>query len=237
MSTSPQHDPAGSGRLSGGRRPRDRATAIGTVIGALGLLVSILAWQWPKDPAADATPPPATVGGDQPAGPTTNSPGGPTTGSQSPSSTPSSGPGVYLADLTPRNGEDKLVDIPPAVRKRPDYTSHAIAIRCPRNGSDPATVVTYQLSRHYQRFDATVHPYYPPGSDQQSATLVTVIRGDQQPDTSVTTGEVGAEQRAQPGKPRPLTAVVEKADQLTLRVECGDPSGVVMLTDARLTPA
>jgi hypothetical protein len=97
--------------------------------------------------------------------------------------------------------------------------------------------VTYVLSRHYRQFDATVHPYYPPDSDARSATWVTAIRSEMQRDGSLTSTEAGEQKRARPHAPATLTAIVEKADKLTLSVECGDPSGVVVLTDARLTPA
>ncbi|OKI61457.1 hypothetical protein [Micromonospora sp. CB01531] len=238
MSTSSQHDPAGSGAVSDGRRRGDRATTVGTIIGAAGLLVSILAWQWPRDPAADATPAPPSANTSPPAGTTASPPNGPTSTPQPTPSAPA-GPGVFLADdLTPEAGGDKLVDIPRAVRGRPDYNRHAIAIRCPSNASDePVTEVTYLLSRHYRQFDATVHPYYPPDSDVQAATYVTAIQGVRQRDGSLTTSEAGAQQRSRPGAPRTLTAVVEKAEKLTIRVDCGEPAGVVMLTDARLTPA
>ena len=34
-----------------------------------------------------------------------------------------------------------------------------------------------------------------------------------------------------------VTATIDNAERLILRVECGNPAGTVVLTDARLTPA
>nr|QRG35010.1 hypothetical protein [Micromonospora sp.] len=243
MTTSSQPDPAGSGGLSGSWRRwnvSERTAVVGTAISIVGVLVSVLTWLWPTEPAADATPPPPpspTVGTSQPSGPTPGQSGGTATSAPPPSASAAE-PADYLVDVPAQIGRDKLVEIPLPVRERAEYNDHAIAIRCPSNASkEPATEVTYQLSGHYRQFNATVHPYYPPGSDARSATWVTVIRSDVQRDGSFTTSAAGEQKRARPGAPGSLTAAVEKADKLTLRVECGDPGGVVMLTDARLTPA
>lgn len=240
MTTSSPPGVTGSGGVSGRWRRwtvSERTAVVGTVIAVAGVLVSILQWQWPKEPAADPGPaPPASANTGQPAGPATVPSVGPATGAVPPAGSATSGPAVDLAGLSPRIGGDKLVDIPLPVRERADYNSHAVAIRCPSNTSrEPAIVVVYELARHYRQFEANVHPYYPRGV--RSVTRVTALRGDVGRDGTLTTTEVTSQVQERPDPPQPLTAVVEKADQLALRVECEDPRGVVMLTDAGLTPA
>jgi hypothetical protein len=66
-----------------------------------------------------------------------------------------------------------LVAVPRAVRDDPAFSSHPVAITCPDNQTgNQASEVTYLLRGRYLRFDATVHPYYPPGADTKAVSHV-----------------------------------------------------------------
>jgi hypothetical protein len=207
-------------RWSGGRI----ATVLGLVIAFLSLVVGFLQWQLPKNPsgggAGAATPaPPAQAAG--------------TTG---PLQTVAP---VFFdqAGVKAEAGDDKLVDLPRAVRDKPDYNSHAIAIKCPSNQTgDDSSDVTYPLLGRYVQLDATVHPYYPPNADQQSTTYVFAFIDTRQRDNSLYETSAGEQRGAGPGNPLPLNAATDKAEKLTIRVQCGDPDGIVVLTGVRLTP-
>ncbi|GAA0795102.1 hypothetical protein [Spirilliplanes yamanashiensis] len=232
-STRPSADPdAAAGARTGPRRLdlSTRATVVGTVAGVLSLGVAVAAWQWPRspgpEPQASATAPEPTTG-PQHVPPT----GGPTGGG-----TPA--PVEYLAGTAPESGAAHLVPLPRAVRADAAYARRALVIGCPSNETgDQERSVTFALRGRYARFDAQVHPYYPPGADARSVTFVTVFAGVRDRDATLTTAEAGAQKRAAPGSPLPVAADVEGAETVTLRVQCDDPGGVVALTDARVTPA
>ena len=97
--------------------------------------------------------------------------------------------------------------------------------------------MTYLLRGRYLRFDATVRPYYPEGSDQQAVTYVTAFAGSRQEDGTLRITEVGSQKRAFSGASAALRAAVEGAEKLTLRVECQNPNGTILLEDARLSAA
>lgn len=112
----------------------------------------------------------------------------------------------------------------------------AIAIKCPTNQtSDQTSDVTFPLRGRYYQFDATVRPYYPKGTDQQAVTHVTVLIGIRQKDGTLATTEAGSQKRASVAAPAALTATVDNAEIMTLRIECQNPSGTIVLADARLT--
>ena len=84
-----------------------------------------------------------------------------------------------------------------AIRGTAGYTGHPMAIRCPSNQTgDPVSDVTFLFRGRYVQFDAAVHPYYPDGSDQQSATYVTALTTTRQRDGTLTTTEAGSQKRA-----------------------------------------
>lgn len=205
-----------------------RATVLGTVFGGLGLVVAVLTWQLPKQ---TGSPPVAT--------PTTVAATATTAGAPSATS-PSAAAAAYLdgAGFPPEAGADRLVEVPRAVRAQAAFAAHPIAIKCPSNQTgDDHTDVTYSLREHYVQFDATVHPYYPPGADQRSVTYVTAMIGTRDTDGTLITTVAGDQKRAAPTAPAALTAAVDGAEKLTIRVQCDDPGGTIVLTDARLTPA
>ena len=147
---------------------------------------------------------------------------------------------AYLdgAGFAPEAGADRLVEVPRAIRGQAAYSAHPIAVKCPSNetGHDRSEV-TYSLLGHYVQFDATVRPYYPSGSDQQSVTYVTATIGLRQKDGTLVTTDAGDQKRATQTAPGALTAAIDGAEKLTIRVQCDDPGGTIILTDARLTPA
>ena len=127
---------------------------------------------------------------------------------------------------------------PRAIRDDETYKPHAIAITCPSNQTgDQVHDVTYAVRGRYVTFDADVHPYYPPGADSRSATYVSVLKGVRQSDGDLRIAEVGTQTQATAAQPKPLTAAVDDAEKITLRVQCADPNGTVVLTNARLTGA
>ena len=211
-----------------------RAGVISAVVGFLALIVAVLAWLWPQQPGGTPT---ATVSR------SATAPGTATKAIDSATPTRATGGGPAMSYLNngnfpPETGGSDVVQVPRAIRSKAGYTSHPVAIKCPTNQTgDQTSEVTYLLRGRYVQFDATVHPYYPVGTDQQSATYVTALIGIRQPDDSLDFTEAGNQKRANPTGPAGLTATVDNAEKLILRVECGNPAGTVVLTDARLTPA
>lgn len=233
----------GRGPLSAWRRWDGvaRATVLGTVFAGLGLVLAVLTWQLPKQtgPQLATTPATGAATGGTATGAAT---GGTVTGAATTSVAPSSPPAgtAYLddGDFQPEAGGDRLTQVPRAISGQAAFSAHPIAIKCPSNNTgDDRSEVTYSLLGHYVQFDATVRPYYPPGVDQRSVTYVTATIGVRQTDGTLTTTDAGVQKRATPNAPGALTASVEGAEKLIVRVQCQYPGGTIILTDARLTPA
>ena len=204
------------------------AASIATV---LALAVAVGAWLWPRSPSGSG--PSAT-------------PGSRSTGTTAaavppqPGSSPGSLPVEYLAGpgFPAEAGGALLVSVPRAVREDPAYSSHPVAITCPDNSTgDQVSEVTYVLHSRYLRFDATVHPYYPPTADTRSVTWVSAMVDVGQRDGTYRRTEAGRQRAATMTAPAALSADVENAEKLTLSVRCADPNGTIVLTDARLTGA
>lgn len=214
-----------------------RAGVISAVIGFLALVVAVFAWLWPQQPGGT----PAATGGGPGTGPgTVTTPGAATEPVESAESVAGPPAATYLdsAGFPPEAGGSDVVEVPRLIRGRAGYSSHPVAIRCPTNQTgDQTSEVTYLLRGRYVQFDATVHPYYPADSDQRAATYVTALIGIRQSDGSLDFTEAGTQKRASPTGPAALTATIDNAEKLILRIECGNPTGTVVLTDARLTPA
>jgi len=203
------------------------ATVLGTVIGGLSLVVALLAWLWPQPSDHDDRPgsrPSSTVA---------------TTG-RAPVAT-TAVPAAEFLDAggpTAEAGSGRITALPRAIKADAGYANHPVAIRCPSNqAGDQVSDVTYSLLGRYAQFEATVHPYYPPNTDQGSATYVTVLTAVRDSDNTLTTSEAGSQKRASPAAPLALSVPVDHAEKLTIRVQCGDPDGMVVLTGARVTPA
>jgi hypothetical protein len=205
------------------------ATALGTLIALIGVIVALLAWLRPRAPADSPTSGAATW-----VSPKGVSPIGGTTRPTAATPLPANAGPVFLdnGEFSPVAGAENVVELPRGVT-----ASHAIAVECPTNqSSDQASDVTFPLHGRYYQFDVTVRPYYPAGADQRSVTYVTASTGTRQRDGTLIVAEVGSQKRASAAAPATLTATVHKAETLTVRVECQDPDGTVLLTDARLTP-
>jgi hypothetical protein len=202
------------------------ATALGLLIAFLSLVVGFLQWQLPKQPSGGPATAAATPASQAAAGTAT-----------APQATAAGSLFLDQTGVKPEAGDDKLVELPRDISDKPDYNAHAIAIKCPTNETgDSDSIVTYSLLGRYVQFDATVHPYYPPEADQQSTTYVFASAVVRKRDSSLYTDREAEQRRATAQAPLPLTIATDKAEKLTLRVQCGDPDGVVVLTGVRLTP-
>lgn len=211
-----------------------KAGVISAWLTAVSAVIALLAWWLPQ------TPPEVPMDVDRnPAAPQ----GGPTPTpvmTTEPASVPSNGVTTvsYLDGMTPQAAGSNIVTLPRALRGSADYSSHPLVIHCPSNETgDDTSNVTYLLGGRYLRLDMTVRPYYPPDADQRSVTFVLADVGVREIDAEMTTRQVGAQKRATPSAPGQLTADVEGAQELTLKIACDDPRGLVVLTEARLTIA
>lgn len=203
-----------------------RAGVISAVAAVLALIVALLAWLWPQQPGDEDKSAPAASGATSPtpAAPTTAKPAG----------------AVFLNSTAfpPESGAADLVPVPRAIRGKAGWTGNEIAIRCPTNQTgDQTSEVTYLLRGRYAQFDVTVHPYYPDGADQQAVTYVTAVAAVRTSDGGLDTTVAGTQKTATYATAADLSAPVDGAEKLTVRVECADPNGTVVLTGARLTPA
>lgn len=210
-----------------------RAETLGIVLTVISLTVALVTWLYPRDQAAPADPASqSTTAVAEGVSAPGNPPNTPTTATVTPS--PEAG-GTRLDTLAPVTGRANLVELPRALRGQPGY-EHAITIACPTNQStDRKRSVTYSLLRRYVDLSATVRPYYTAQPD--AVTYVTAVSGVKQADDTFTRTVSGRQTTASTGVPQPLQATVDGADELTIEVECESPQGMVVLTDARLTPA
>lgn len=141
--------------------------------------------------------------------------------------------GIHLDALAVQSGGANLVELPRNLAGRPGY-QRPVTIACPQNTSaDKHREVTYPLLRRYVEVTTTIRPYFP--DDSQAKAYVSVIASVEQSDGTVNRLDRGG-QVAQQGAPARLTGDVENADELTLRVRCESPTGLVVLADALLTP-
>jgi hypothetical protein len=208
----------------------NRAEKTGIAVAVVGLLVAVLAWQFPRPPTGGDS----TVAGPPPPPPASS----PTTppGPGSPTPDPAA---TYLDSLTPVAGAANLAPLPDALRGRPGY-DHPVVLRCPTNESDArAREVTYPLRGRYRDFSATVRPYF--ASDTEAKTYVFAIARYRERDDTFTEIQAGAQFTASMTRPGPLAAGVAArlgttagADELTVRVRCEVPDGVVVLAGAAL---
>ncbi|MFI5841146.1 hypothetical protein ACIA8K_15725 [Catenuloplanes sp. NPDC051500] len=217
-----------------GRRPTsDRKQNLGHLVAVLSLIATVVgvyfAWAQleatvgpPQDTAASTTATLPTNGKPTP---------GPATGRLT---TPV--PVVPLDSLSPEKGGGSLTELPRPLRDADGY-AHPLAIACPSNAAgDAVREVSYALSGRYLSLNAMVRPYYEPEPDRASVTHVTVSIGTRQRDGTMVTREAGAQRAATMAGPQPLAADLEKGDLMTIRVQCQSPTGVIVLTDAGLSP-
>jgi hypothetical protein len=215
------------------RREMRRAEKIGIWLGAVTLVatsaIAIGAWWWPQDaePAGSGTERTGafTTPGPDPAAPATTT-AAPAAGN--PKTT-------YLADLGPQSGGANLATLPRALKGKAGY-DRPIVVQCPTNQSDDKMrTVTYPLRGRYLDFAATVRPYY--AGEPDTRTYVTAVSGVKERDGTLTRRTAGTQFGATMAVPAPIAAAVDGAEELTIQVQCESPEGVVVLTNASLTPA
>ncbi len=130
-----------------------------------------------------------------------------------------------------------MVALPRALAGQPEY-ERSVVVSCPsNNSSDRQREVTYRLQRRYVSFTTTVHPYFASADDRDSNVYAYALTSVREIDDTITRTVKGTQFEARMGTPRELTADVDGADQLTVRVRCEFPGGFVVLTGATLTPA
>ncbi|MFI7577086.1 hypothetical protein [Micromonospora sp. NPDC049497] len=140
--------------------------------------------------------------------------------------------GVHLDALPVQGGGANLVPLPRALQGRTGY-DRAVTISCPRNtNADKNREVVYPLLRRYVDVTTSVRPYFP--DDPQAKAYVSATISVRQADGTVNRLDRGG-QEARQNASAVLSADVEGADELTLRVRCESPTGLVVLTDAWLT--
>jgi hypothetical protein len=214
------------------------AEKIAVVVTPIGIAISLLTWLRPQptptpDPRPSVSAPVATTA----SAPTSGPAAGPSSTVASPSAPSPAYDYLVGSGLTPQSGGDRLVQLPRPLRARAPYASHPLTVTCPSNQTgDSTSEITYDLRGQYLQLDATVRPFYPDPADQRAVTYVTVAARYREVDGELTTKDVGRQMAAKPGGSADLTAAFEGAQQLVLRVQCSDPDGFVVLTDARLTP-
>lgn len=217
------------------RRRMSRPEKIGVAVAVIGVIVALAAWLFPFQAmnGGDGSPDQAgTPAGQSPSpapnaadvvGATTQAPGG--------SAAPAPA-AIHLTGLTPLAGRENIVELPRDLRGRPGY-EHAVVVSCPSNQSDDKVrTVTYQLRGRYLDFAGTVQPHF--GTDREAPARVRAMAGYRERDDTMTREVRGSQFNASMAATAPLEADVERAEELTLQVECGHPDGVVILTDARL---
>jgi hypothetical protein len=217
-------------RGSHGSRRTSKAEKIGISLAAVTLVVTsaiaLGAWWWPQDPPVPGGP--AQAGGLS----TTQAASAPTTAAAPPAS---GNPKLtYLADLGPPSGGANLAALPRALKGKAGY-DHPIVVQCPTNQSDDKVrTVTYLLRGRYLDFAAAVRPYYT--GEPDAHTYVTAVSGVKERDGTLTRRTAGSQLGATMAAPAPLAAAVDGVEEFTIQVRCESPQGVVVLTDASLTP-
>ena len=142
---------------------------------------------------------------------------------------------VYVSTLRPETGASNLVALPRSLRNDPTY-ARAIAIRCPsNNSSDRMREITYSLRGRYLDFTARIEPFF--ATEPDSRVHVFAVAGRVERDGTLTRRQVGEQLDATGRAGAPLSAPVDGAAQLTLRVKCETPDGIVIVSDGHMTPA
>ncbi|MFJ6198151.1 hypothetical protein [Micromonospora sp. NPDC092111] len=211
------------GRRGRGRRVAAALTLVGVLLAGASLLRDYFDLRWHSS-AVDGTP--------GPVGPARSSSADPTgTPGMTGAPTSPAGDGIGLDTLAVEQGGANIVALPRALRGQAGY-DRALTISCPRNtAADKHREVVYPLRRRYFDLATIVRPYFP--DDPRAAAYVSVLIAVRQSDGTVNRLERGGREARQDA-PASLSADVEGADELALRVQCESPTGVVVLTNARL---
>lgn len=205
-----------------GRRAAGAVALVGVLLAGASLLRDYFGFEWHSSTPTPATTSTEPVRASAPVAPS-SAPAG---------STPSSPGGIHLDTLAVEGGGGNLVALPRALRGQPGY-DRPLTISCPRNtAADKHRDVVYPLRRRYFDLTTSIRPYSP--DDPQAKAYVSVIVSVEQSDGTVNRLDRGGREARQ-NAPGSLSASVEGADSLTLRVQCESPTGFVVLNDARLT--
>ena len=130
-----QKQPAAGSRRQ--RSPSEIIAIAGVVFAALGVVVAILAWQWPVTPGQTGTAGTAGTG--------TSTTG--TATSRPTTTTQSSGITRFLTEMTPLAGQANI-------ETGPDPGT--FVLHCGSGLSDPSKEVQYRLNGAYRKFEANV---------------------------------------------------------------------------------
>jgi|GEM_PF-3123704 len=210
-----------------GRRYRVTVERVAAAIGAASLVVALLAWLFPNGDGTPSATPSTSVSldGSRPTG-------GASAGTPTGTDHPEQGAFHYLADLQPQAGGGNLTGLPRDLRDTPGL-DRVVMIECPSNQSnDKMREVTYQLLGRYDSFATTVRPHFTSRPD--ALMHVEAFVGERARDGSLVWTLGGGQYEATADEPAPLTAVVEGAAEMTIRVRCELPDGVAILVDAAL---
>jgi hypothetical protein len=189
-------------------------TAVGSLAAAMALF-GVGGAERP-DPGTQADPPRGTSPAAEPSG----------------KSAPAAPSFTYLSTVLPQAGAGNLISLPRDLRDDPAY-ARAVAVGCPSNGStDKVREVTYPLRGRYLDFSATVRPAFT--TEPDSRAHVFAVATYQEADGTVTRRAVGQQLGAAGTTTGPIEADIEGAVQLTLRVKCEHPEGMVIISDGRL---
>jgi hypothetical protein len=198
------------------------AVVIGAAATVLGTTIALLAYCAQRDgtgadPVADRTitaTPPATPPGPPPAPP------------------PSRDTGLAVSTLELYGGGSRLKELPRDLAG--DSTlSDALVIGCPSNQSDDlVSEVTFETALRYHSFRATVRAYHESGGSR--SVRLTVFPDPQDLRPGAVGGGAATEMTFPFGQTRAMTADIEGAFYLRLRVECDLPDGYVFLIGAEV---
>lgn len=223
MSDSQEHSPPADRpvwqRLGRGER------IIALILTALGVLVAVLAWLYPRSPDEPTAGTEATVAGGSPAKTTTG---------RSPGKRPLPGPATstHLDTLAAQAGGANLVALPRELHDQPGY-NRPVIVQCPSNeNNDKVREVNYLLRGRYLTFSAMVRPFF--ATEQDAAAHVSVLAAVRERDGTLTWTARGNQFQAAMDRPAPVTADVEGAQEMSLQVRCEHPEGLIILTDAVL---
>jgi hypothetical protein len=95
--------------------------------------------------------------------------------------------------------------------------------------------VTYPLRHRYLNLSATIRPYFTAVPDAEAR--VYAIVGIRERDGTLTRQTRGMQVGVRMDSPAGLSAEVDGAEEMTLRVECEYPEGSVVLAEPSLAPA
>jgi hypothetical protein len=141
---------------------------------------------------------------------------------------------VGLESLPMQAGNANLTSLPKALREDQTYAG-ALVIECPTNQStDKSREVTYLLRGQYSQFEARIQSSFTRSPDLRA--VLTVVGVYQEIDGTLATRELSADLAATT-QLSIVSADVEKAEELILRVRCDEPGGVVILLGGQLSRA